>query len=1122
MGRWYPYPDTELIMLNALRSLRTRFENASLQRKIALTMGVGGLLVTAAIAIAAFMLSRQLIVTNTRSILAMSAQQQEREVVLRMESAIALARSLANNTVTANALADNLGRMTYLAPLLSSQSLPFPGAKLLLTDYRGRVVAASSSDEAGPVEGLSDLVDATLTSGNPGGALLGSSSDKSFRLVAVFPVVYRLTGQAEGAIVLIIPAGELMQIHPGKYQFGLLDGDSKLITGSLGGESAIRSIVHIDFPQPLGAVFLSVSISQDRDVALHELDTLFVVFVVIGAVLLIGVTVISRRAARFLTQPLSELSFAAERISQSGRPESIPEMRRDDELGSLARAFHQMLGRLTDSYDVLERRVEERTAALQASEQKLASILASIQDGIWSLTPDGRQLSYISPSSTSVTGIDSAIVQGDLSVFFAAVHANDIEVVQSALRRLIDDGENIDIEFRFNNPQKGLRTLQARAHRVVGDDGSVIRLDGMLSDVTQRSEAEEQLRRRELYLRAILDNFPFMVWLKDADSRFLAVNQRFAEAAGRSTSDELRGLTDLDAWPASLAEQYRADDREVMASGQEKNLEEPVEIAGARRWIETFKKPVVTPEGQILGTVGFARDITERKEMQYQLAKSEERWELAVAGSNDGIWDWDIRSGTLYLSERWKEMLGYRDDEISNRYEEWEERIHPEDRERVLGEVQRHLDGNTDLYQVEHRVRCKDGSYRWILARGKAIRDSEGRPSRFLGSHSDIHERILAESGLKLRTAQLNAIFALSPDGFIAFGENGLIEYASTAFCVLTGLDGNDVYGLGERELLGLLALRCLSDSRSNLKVLESLEQGNGKVSGEGPGGRHVLELDKPERRVLEIGRRQSAERSVSKIFYFRDVTYETEVDRLKSEFLSTAAHELRTPMVSILGFSELLLEDSGFDKETTHELIDTIHRQSTLMASIIDELLDLARIEARRGQDFVLEALDLCQLARDVAKSFRFPNDSRGITLHLDVAQADIEGDRRKVTQAINNVVTNAFKYSPDGGEIVLTVRHADMPSGQGYEVSVTDQGVGMTPESVARVCERFFRADTSGRILGTGLGMSIVKEIVDLHGGTVGISSELNQGTEVVLGFPANHAQSNSLAALSEMVGT
>src|SRR5574343_667723 len=413
MCRWYPYPDTELIMLNALRSLRTRFENASLQRKIALTMGVGGLLVTAAIAIAAFMLSRQLIVTNTRSILAMSAQQQEREVVLRMESAIALARSLANNTVTANALADNLGRMTYLAPLLSSQSLPFPGAKLLLTDYRGRVVAASSSDEAGPVEGLSDLVDATLTSGNPGGALLGSSSDKSFRLVAVFPVVYRLTGQAVGALVLIIPAGELMQIHPGKEQF-----------------------------------------------ALHVLASLFVVFVVIGAVLLIGVTVISRRAARFLTQPLSELSFAAERISQSGRPESIPEMRRDDELGSLARAFHQMLGRLTDSYDVLERRVEERTAALQASEQKLASILASIQDGIWSLTPDGRQLSYISPSSTSVTGIDSAIVQGDLSVFFAAVHANDIEVVQSALRRLIDDGENIDIEFRFNNPQKGLRTLQ--------------------------------------------------------------------------------------------------------------------------------------------------------------------------------------------------------------------------------------------------------------------------------------------------------------------------------------------------------------------------------------------------------------------------------------------------------------------------------------------------------------------------------------------------------------------------------------------------------------------------------------------------------------------------------------
>lgn len=1101
------------------RSLKARFENASLQHKIALTMGVGGLLVTAAIAIAAFMLSRQLIVANTRSILTMSAQQQEREISLRVESAIALARSLANNTVTANALADNLGRMTYLSPLLSSQTLPFPGAKLLLTDYRGRLVAASDGKGVGQIDGLSGLVEATLTSGSPTGALLESQGANSSMLAAVFPVVYRLTGQAEGAVVLIIPAGQLLQNNSGKkYQFGMINVDNKLIFGSLGGEKPIRAAVQIDLPQPLSEVSLSLSISQDRDVALHDLDTLLIMFVVIGIVLLMGVTIISRRAARVLTQPLSELSAAAERISLSGRPEAIPEMRRNDELGSLARAFYQMLGRLTDSYEALERRVVERTAALQASEQKMTSILASLQDGVWSLTPDGRQLSYVSPRSTTVTGLDSSLLQQDLSTFFAAVHPDDLGIVQLAIGRLVDNRESIDVEFRFNNPEKGLRTLQVRAHSVAGEDGAIIRLDGVISDVTQRSEAEDQLRRRELYLRAILDNFPFLVWLKDAESRFLAVNQRFADAAGRRNSDELRGLTDFDAWPVSLAEQYQADDRQVMADGLEKNLEEPIEIGGARHWIETFKKPVVTPQGQILGTVGFARDITERKEMEYQLAASEERWELAVAGTNDGIWDWDIRSGTLYLSDRWKEMLGYRGSEIGNRYEEWEERIHPKDRDRVLEEVRRHLAGETDLYQVDHRIRCKDGSYRWILARGKAVRDAASHPTRFLGSHSDIHERIIAERGLKLRTAQLNTIFALSPDGFVAFGENGLVEYVSAAFSALTGLDGLDAYGLSERELLGLLARRCLADSRSNLKVLEALEQHDEDATSDALGARHLLELESPGHRVVEIGRRRSAERGVSKIFYFRDVTYESEVDRLKSEFLSTAAHELRTPMVSILGFSELLLEDEGFDPETTRELIGTIHRQSTLMASIIDELLDLARIEARRGQDFVIEMLDLCQLAGEAKKSFRFPNDNREIILHLEVDHAFIEGDRRKITQAINNVISNAYKYSPGGGDVIVTVGCApNIPAG-GFAVSVADHGVGMTKESVGRVCERFFRADTSGRILGTGLGMSIVKDIVDLHGGVLDISSVLHQGTEVVLSFPACVATGARVPALSE----
>ena len=136
-----------------------------------------------------------------------------------------------------------------------------------------------------------------------------------------------------------------------------------------------------------------------------------------------------------------------------------------------------------------------------------------------------------------------------------------------------------------------------------------------------------------------------------------------------------------------MAEQYRADDWEVIGSQSEKIRRGTLPNRRSNHWIETFKKPVITPDGMTLGTVGFARDITVRKEMERQLAESEERWELAIAGTNDGIWDWNLETNAVYFSDRWKDMLGYAPDEIDNDYKEWESRIHPDDIQRVLNAI---------------------------------------------------------------------------------------------------------------------------------------------------------------------------------------------------------------------------------------------------------------------------------------------------------------------------------------------------------------------------------------------------------------------------------------------------
>jgi PAS domain S-box-containing protein len=486
--------------------------------------------------------------------------------------------------------------------------------------------------------------------------------------------------------------------------------------------------------------------------------------------------------------------------------------------------------------------------------------------------------------------------------------------------------------------------------------------------------------------------------------------------------------------------------------------------------------------------------------IEQALKDSEQRWQLAVSGANDGIWDWNLQSGTVYFSERWKSMLGYSDEEIGNTLEEWSTRVHPDDLEQTQAEIQRHLRGETDFYEWEHRLRCKDGNYKWVLDRGRAQFDDNGQPVRVAGSHTDITERRTAEAVIRDRTEQLNAIFDLSPDGFLSFDAAHRVKYVSPAFSSLTGLDHNELLGLDEASFAERLANRCIPEAHfPEISVLRDKARTGSRK-------RHqTIELAGSDRRVLEVGLRESQIETVSQILYLRDITHETEVDRMKSEFLSHAAHELRTPMASIYGFTELLITQE-FDKTEQREFLDTIYKQSELMISIINELLDLARIEARRGKDFSIAAVDAQALLQDIVTGFKTPDNRASPVTPAAAGPLWVRADRNKLTQAISNVLSNAYKYSPDGGEVdlVLTESPGDGDARRRIGIRIIDHGIGMTPEQLARVCERFYRADTSGKIPGTGLGMSIVKEIVELHGGELEITSAVGTGSTVTIWLP------------------
>lgn len=238
-------------------------------------------------------------------------------------------------------------------------------------------------------------------------------------------------------------------------------------------------------------------------------------------------------------------------------------------------------------------------------------------------------------------------------------------------------------------------------------------------------------------------------------------------------------------------------------------------------------------------------------------------------------------------------------------------------------------------------------------------------------------------------------------------------------------------------------------------------------------------------------------------VILLQDVTKIRGIERMKSEFVSMAAHELRTPLTMILGYAELLQQRRTFSEAEQLEFLGIINEKAVALSAIVDDLLDVTRIEEGRPLELVRETMDLRTLVESSvaeAQLRKDPGHSFVVRLPPDPVYAEV--DRERLQQVLQNLLSNAIKYSPDGGEIGLRLIRVE----GAVELSVSDQGMGMTAAQAQLAFDRFYRADTSDAgIRGTGLGLSIVKYIVEAHGGQVRIASQLSQGTTVTCRFPA-----------------
>lgn len=438
----------------------------------------------------------------------------------------------------------------------------------------------------------------------------------------------------------------------------------------------------------------------------------------------------------------------------------------------------------------------------------------------------------------------------------------------------------------------------------------------------------------------------------------------------------------------------------------------------------------------------------------------------------------------VYVNQSFCRITGYSPEEVmglSCSFLQGSEKDQPE--ARLLGEALREGRSINVLLKNFH----KNGSTFWNQLNISPMRDPQtGLITHYVGRQTDATELRQQLLMLRAQSEMLQALHHDNPNGMLAFDEGGQVSLSNLAFRQLTGLTTNGMHRTQLYQALQTL----LAPGHGEIAQLLSEQQTT------------HLHLVKPQERVIEVRSGEKHKDGGPGLLVFRDVTAEVQLYKMQSHFLATAAHEMRAPMGSIRGFSELMLT-RDYPEPVRRDLVDRIHRQAKRLSDLLNDLLDLSRIEAQGTGGLQLTPVSLHSALEDAIRSFDTSGRADQIRLdsHLQTLQINVHAS--KFEQVLINLLSNALKYSsPDSGPV--TVKADLSQDGQEALITVRDQGIGMSPTTLKRLFTKFFRVDPDGDIEGTGLGLCIAKELTERMGGQITVESQLGQGSSFTLHFP------------------
>jgi two-component system, sensor histidine kinase and response regulator len=525
--------------------------------------------------------------------------------------------------------------------------------------------------------------------------------------------------------------------------------------------------------------------------------------------------------------------------------------------------------------------------------------------------------------------------------------------------------------------------------------------------------------------------------------------------------------------------------------------------------IEFLGSQVNKPDDDLLSMISSLGSqigqFIERKHAEEELRKSRARFELAMRGSGDGLWDWDVESNQVYYSPSWKSALGYEDHEIQHSFDEWEKRLHPEDRARAMETIQAYFEGRAPTYRLEHRLRHKDGSYRWIVARGVALRDAHGKPYRMAGSHTDITEQRQAEEAVRNSEALYHSLVETLPLNVFRKDLQGRFTFANQRFCRTVGKTVEELLGKTDFDLFPAhLAEKYRQDDR---KVTEDGEVLDVVEEHRKPDGQkiyvHVLKTQVHDAHGHVVGTQgifwDETDRVLAQEAMQKGKEAAESANRAKSVFLANMSHEIRTPMNAIIGMTDLVLE-TGLSIEQ-REYLELVQKSAHSLLAVINDILDFSKVEAGRLElDSV--TFSLRDHLGDTLNTLAPRAYQKGLELacHVPANVPDmLQGDPVRLGQIIVNLVGNALKFT-EQGEVVVDVALDSRTEGDArLHFTVTDTGIGVPPDKLEFIFDPFAQADgsTTRRFGGTGLGLAIARRLVEAMDGRIWVESQLGKGS-------------------------